>query len=72
MSHLVERRASAAETADYVSCAMRPDELVSEFIARAAAAHGPLSDVEIVRLRAIFQPADAKTVAPLMSLPAAA
>lgn len=62
----------ADETPGYVSCTMRPDESVSEFIARAAAAHGPLSDVEVVRLRAIFQPAEAKpTVAP-SPLPAAA
>lgn len=54
------------------SCSMGPDESVSEFIARAAQLHGPLSDVEIVRLRAIFQPADTKTIAAPASLPKAA
>lgn len=43
------------ETPGYISCTMRPDESVSDFIARAAAARGPLSDSEVVRLRAIFQ-----------------
>lgn len=65
-------RSSAIETVGYVSCAMRPGESVSEFIARAAAAHGPLSDVEIVRLRAIFQPADSNAIAPTVHLPVAA
>lgn len=72
MSHLVEQQISAAETAGYVSCTMRPDESVAAFIARAAAAHGPLSDVEIVRLRAIFQPTDAKPAVTAQPLPAAA
>lgn len=72
MSRLVEQQPTTVETVGYVSCTMQSGESVSEFIARAAAAHGPLSDVEIVRLRAIFQPADTKAVAPPASLPAAA
>ena len=62
----------ADETPGYVTCTMRPDESVSEFIARAAAAHGPLSDVEIVRLRAIFQTVDAEPAPPVITLPEAA
>lgn len=65
-------RSSAVGTVGYVSCTMRPGESVSEFIARAAAAHGPLSDVEIVRLRAIFQPADTKPAMTPLPFPAAA
>lgn len=67
-----DRQPGTAETPGYVSCTMKPGESVSEFIARAAAAHGPLSDTEIVKLRAIFRPADTQTVAPTVSLPAAA
>lgn len=63
---------ATVDSVSYVSCTMKPGESVPEFVARAAALHGPLSDVEIVRLRAIFQPADAKTVAPRASLSIAA
>jgi hypothetical protein len=67
-----EQQGCPTEVVGDRTCSMRPGETVAEFIARAAAAHGPLSDIEIVRLRAIFQPTDTKPAVAPRSFPAAA
>lgn len=68
---IVDLQLAPGEAAREVRYRMQSDETVPEFIARAAAAHGPLSEVEVVRLRAIFQPG-VKLTPPPASLPEAA